>query len=398
MLASIGAIGIIGLAIFFFANLPPQAGNNIESERGGDISSNIPAAEIPLGAVSAAATDTRATSTPVPPLAPITPVRATTSSAQVKQTAQASVASSTKVNTSGSAQVQRILNPYPDPPKGFLEVNTDARASLVNILCTTRGGSLQPVSGSGIIIHPQGIILTNAHVAQFVLLASHPRVNLSCTIRTGSPARSLWRPEVLYIPPVWIKKHAADITEERPVGTGEYDYALLRITSSLDGTALPSTFSFLLPDTRDAIGFLDDLVLVASYPAEFLGGIAAQSDLHPVSSITTIRDLLTFQKNTVDVVSVGGVIGAQSGSSGGAVVNAWGRLIGIISTTSEGETTSDRDLRAITLSYIDRDIKAQSGLNIEGILTGNHAALAANFNTEAASDLILLLIEAIEKR
>ena len=67
-------------------------------------------------------------------------------------------------------------------------------------------------------------------------------------------------------------------------------------------------------DTRDAIGFLGDLTLVASYPAEFIGGIAAQFDLYPASSVTPIQDLLTFRTKTVDLISLGGIIEAQSGS------------------------------------------------------------------------------------
>jgi len=302
------------------------------------------------------------------------------------------------VKVQGDSDVMRVQNPYSSPPLPFSRVNEEARAALVNILCGARNGSLRPVSGSGVIIDPRGVILTNSHVAQYVLLASDPQVDLSCVIRSGSPARPHWSAEVLYIPTIWVKEHANDINTTRPLGTGEHDYALLRINGALINSQLPHSFPYLSPDTRDAIGFVDDQVLVASYPAEFIGGITTQLDLYPASSITTIKSLLTFANKTVDLLSIGGVIEAQSGSSGGALVNEWGRLIGIISTTSEGTTTAQRDLRAITLSYINRDILAQNGSDLPTILEGDVIAQAHDFNETEAPELIRILIEHISGR
>ena len=165
----------------------------------------------------------------------------------------------------------------------------------------------------------------------------------------------------------------------------------------MGGAPVPSTFPYLPIDARDTIGFVDDPVLVASYPAEFIGGMTAQLNLYPVSSVTAIKGLLTFsEEGTVDIVSLGGIIGAQSGSSGGAIVNGWGRLIGLISTTSEGKTTAERDLRAITLSYISRDISVQSGLDLQTILGGNVEAEASAFNASEAPALLELLIDQIK--
>ena len=286
-------------------------------------------------------------------------------------------------------EITRIKNPYTTPPLPFDDVNVAARAALVNILCVPHGGaSLQPISGSGVIIDSRGVILTNAHVAQYVLLSESSRTNLSCVIRAGSPATAQWAAEVLYIPPVWVGAHAAEINTDHPMGTGEHDYALLRITGSLTNAPLPAAFPALAPDTREVIGFLGDPVLGAAYPAEFLGGLQAHNNLHAVSSVSTIDQLLTFGSDTVDMVSIGGVIEAQSGSSGGAVVNAWSRLIGLITTTSEGATTAERTLRATTMSYINRDIKAQTGLDLAAYLHGDLAAREADFNDRIAPDLM----------
>ncbi|MDB5238317.1 MAG: hypothetical protein JWM46_587 [Candidatus Kaiserbacteria bacterium] len=333
---------------------------------------------------TATASSTATTTKPVVKKAPI-----------IKQTSPAAAAP-TASTTKPSGEIVRIENPYSTQPESFSTINTRARGALVNIFCSPKGGSLRPISGSGTIIDSRGVILTNAHVAQYVLLSESPRVNLSCFIRTGSPASSKWIPKVLYIPATWVRDHAADISAEHPLGTGEHDYALLYITDSTDSTPLPATFPAIPVDTREAIGFLNDQVLAASYPAEFTGA-SANYDLYPASSVTNIAQLLTFTTKSVDVISVGSVIEAQSGSSGGSIVNAWGRLIGVITTTSTGATTADRDLRGITLSYINRDIAAQTGSTLLNYLNGDLAAKTAAFTANDAPALYNLIIDQIAR-
>lgn len=297
---------------------------------------------------------------------------------------------------SDGQDVYRVEDPYPFAPQPVDTVNILTRSALVNILCIPFSGSMNPVSGSGVIIDPRGVILTNAHVAQYILLAESSKVSLSCVIRTGAPAQAQWHAEVLYIPPVWVRAHAADITAQHPTGTGEHDYALLRITDSISGAPLSAVPSLSF-DTREGVSFIDDEVLLAGYPAEFMGGMTTESALFPVTSTTKIKDMFTLQSSTVDVVSLGGVIQAQGGSSGGAMVNAWNFLVGIITTTSEGKTTAERDLHALTLSYIDRDLRAQSGLGLKETLAGDVASEAATFSAQQAPALQQLLINQLRK-
>jgi len=295
---------------------------------------------------------------------------------------------------SDTATANRVSDPYPFPPESFITVNERAFAALVNILCTTNTDNLPSISGSGVIIDPRGVILTNAHIAQYVLLAQSGRTAISCVVQSGFPARPLWSAEVLYIPPVWIKEHAADITSAHPVGTGEHDYALLRMTGVIDPNVIPPQSIALPIDVRGAIAFLGDLVLSASYPAEFIGD-TTQYGLLPLSSISKIEELLTFSSQSVDVISLGNVPGAQSGSSGGPVVNAWGRVVGLITTTSAAATLSERELRAITLSYINNDLVRQTGSSLEAFLADDIAEKAKSFREHQAPALIEALIQAI---
>jgi len=296
-----------------------------------------------------------------------------------------------KDKTISGPTAYRIQDPYPTPPLPGEAVNSLARNALVNIFCHGNG-ALRPISGSGVIIDPRGVILTNAHVAQYVLLSQHPRIDLDCFVRTGAPAKEQWVPQVLYIPEVWVRAHAADINADKPLGTGEHDYALLYTARAVGTPPLLAPLPYIPTDTREVIAFPGDTVLVASYPAELSSGIMWYN-LYPVSSFTSVKELLTFAEQSVDAIAVGGVIGAQGGSSGGAIVNMWGRLVALISTTSEGKTTAERTLRGITLAYINRDFALQTGTTLETFIAGDIAEKAADFTRNAFPTLIHLYLE-----
>lgn len=375
---AIAIIVFLAGIVFFFSYVQP----NSSPEKQLSAASVSVSTSRPIAAQAASST-----------LATTTTVRA--SSVDTITVRKPTVEATNQTSTTTDDQISRIQNPYTTPPESFDQVNADSRNAIVNILCEPDGSSsLSPISGSGVIIDPRGIVLTNAHVAQYVLLSESPQINLQCFIRSGSPATAQWSAAVLYIPPVWVTAHADEINEPHPTGTGEHDYALLYITGSVTNNPLPPQFPYLPVDTRWGIGFPEDQVLVASYPAELVGGIAAQYDLYADSSVTTIKQLLTFGAGTPDLVSLGGIIEAQGGSSGGAVVNQWGRLIALIATTSEGTTTSERDLRGISLAYIDSDLQAQSGTNLNGFLQGDPATEVQNFSPTAES-LIQLYVQQI---
>lgn len=291
-------------------------------------------------------------------------------------------------------EIPRIQNPYPFLPLSGDALNTTARASLVNIICTITSDTIHSVTGSGVVIDPRGIILTNAHVGQYVLLSEVAK-HISCVGRTGAPARPTWKLRVMYMPSTWINEHAADLRRERPTGTGEHDYALLLAepltTDSPPVVGLPS----VAIDTREGIAYEGDEVLLAGYPAGFLGTFTAEHNLHPATTITQIGVFYTFTEKLVDLLSLGGVIVAQGGSSGGAVVNRWGRLVGLIATTSDGATTAERDLRAITLAHIDRSVREHTKRGLSDIIGPEAQEFANQFRTEALPALAQKLVDQI---
>lgn len=286
----------------------------------------------------------------------------------------------------------------PATPANFDAVNTVARNAVVNITCTAPGAD-SPISGSGVLIDPRGVILTNAHVAQYVLLKDSGQIALSCMARIGSPAEDAWHVEVLYISSEWIRDHAADIRSEHPLGTGENDYALLRVTGSVNATSVPSPFPSITFNTNFESVSKGQQVLVASYPAGFAAGMAAFSHLALVSTITAIKDLFTFSDaHTADLISLGGIIVAQSGSSGGAVVDQWKSLIAIIATASTATETGDRDLRAITLFHINQSMMKETSKDLTSYVGGNLDVTEAAFKKGLEPDLIKALIDALTKK
>lgn len=273
------------------------------------------------------------------------------------------------------------------------DYNAQTRAALVNILCTTKaGGYFKPISGSGVFISSAGVVLTNAHVGQYFLLTNYPTTNnILCTVRTGSPAVSKYTARLLYLPPAWINTNADQITSQKAMGTGENDYAFLLITGSIDGSPLPTHFPFV-PITKDP-PLPKDPTLLAAYPAGFLDGSIIEMNLYASTALANIIDVFTFTKDTADLVSVGGTIVSQAGSSGGAVVRAQdGALLAIIATASEGTTTAMRDLRAITLGHIDRSLKSQGEAGVVSLLTSDLTKQADSFAADTAPLLTKKLI------
>lgn len=352
-------------------------------------------------------TNTKVYVAPVSQISTTTPSTATTTTkiagAATSTTPQIAkkVATTTKTKPVAAKKVE--IKPVqqapvaPEPTPDFEAINVFARKAIVNILCTTKGGELSPISGTGVVVSPSGLILTNAHLGQYFLLKDWREKNfMSCVIRTGSPAYPKYNLELVYISPAWVANNKTLLKEQNPQGTGENDFAFFRITDAIDHTKLPDPFSFITMNIREVIN-IGETTLLASYPAGFLGGISVLNDLSITSAIAYVSELLTFKDGTIDIISVPRTVVSQKGSSGGAVVDKYGTLIGIITTSSSGNTTAERDLRAITLSYINRDLQKELGINLEQFVTQDIPTFAKKFQEINAPSLTKLITTELEK-
>ena len=286
------------------------------------------------------------------------------------------------------------------PRFSFDELNGQTRPALVNILCTTKsGGSFRPISGSGVVVDPRGIILTNAHIGQYLLLKDYLTKDfIDCVIRTGEPARNRYRATLLYLSPDWIRENASKITEDESTGTGENDFALLLITDAANTELqLPSTFNYIPIDFSNNSLRGAKEVLAAAYPAGFLSGITIQKDLYPTSSVVRVGDIYSFGDKTPDIFSIGGSVLAQAGSSGGAVVSQEGNLMGLIVTSSVGGTTDERNLNALSMSHISNSFKRHTGDDIASLFAGDVRISEKSFNENVAPTLKKLLVDVLTK-
>ncbi|MDO8548380.1 MAG: serine protease, partial [bacterium] len=219
-------------------------------------------------------------------------------------------ATTTSIKKTGVPTQTKTPAPVPPPPLAgqaapssppvvitndlIAQVNTQTRPSLVNILCNLRTANTSSyISGSGLLVDPRGVVLTNAHVAQFFLLQKNPAPNTtSCTVRTGSPAVAAYTAQLLYLPPLWIAANVSQILSASPLGTGERDYALLYITGATQfASPLPSSFPALVLSIESPKQ--NDPVLLAGYPAGFLDANGVQKSLYISSAVSAIEQLYT---------------------------------------------------------------------------------------------------------
>ena len=300
-----------------------------------------------------------------------------------------------------------VITPSPVPPPvitpapevDLAALNASVRSAVVNVLCTAAPGSpMRSISGSGVIIDPRGVVLTNAHVAQGLLLKDYPSSgSVSCVVRIGSPARAMYTTKLLYISKEWVRDNAYQLLSSEPIGTGENDYALLLIDGRTDPSAsLPASFDYLVPDASKIS--LGESLLLCAYPASLLGTISASTNLYASTAYANVQQVFAFYpgRSDTDLFSVGGTVVAQGGSSGGAAVRAGsGTLAGIFVTAVEGATTAESDLRALALTFIDAALYAEGENGLIGALSGNLSAKASAFNSGSAPALAQYLLNVL---
>lgn len=271
---------------------------------------------------------------------------------------------------------------------------TDPIDAIVNIFCTFRTPNyIQTTTGTGFFIDADGIIMTNAHVAQFLLLAAtNDYGEAECIVRTGNPASPQYTASLLYIPPAWIQDNASVLHDAVPMGTGERDYALLFVDGSVNNGPLPAVFPALshsseLLSTR----IKNTEVTAAGYPAGDLLTQGSSVDLIPKKAVTTISELYTFGSRRADVFSIrGSDVGAQ-GSSGGPVLDESGNVIGMIVTRGDDSIDGAGSLRAITISHVHRTIEEETGFTLAEHLDGNIALRSQVFEETVTPFLLAIL-------
>jgi S1-C subfamily serine protease len=280
-----------------------------------------------------------------------------------------------------------------------IATDVSVRDAIVNIFCTMRTKhEVRATTGSGVFIHENGVILTNAHVAQFLLLAEPSRgITTTCTVRAGSPATPKYYAELLYIPPLWVNENAKELHAERPTGNGERDYALLYVTKAIKGE-LPAVFPAITPSIKPLTNSAKhEAVIAAGFPAEIVKTEGSKAAINAVVATTTITELFTYTKNKVDLIGIAPSEVGEQGSSGGPITTRAGNLIGIIATKGNEEKDGAKSLRAITLAYIDRTIREETNVGLMDTISGNLPERAQMFRDIMTPLLANIVIDALKQ-
>ncbi len=184
----------------------------------------------------------------------------------------------------------------------------------------------------------------------------------------------------LYISEKWIENNYQQITSSSPVGTGKYDYALLLITGNTNPTIPLPKFPSLKINTSAEFLNAGEKITVAGYP----GTITSSLEIAKNSSLQTdrvmVKEIFTLNKTSIDVVSTNDTVLAQRGSSGGGAFKN-NELGGIIVSTKNGSSASNYALNILTLDYINREIKNETGKTLSNFVSGDLWKQAKDFET-----------------
>ena len=267
--------------------------------------------------------------------------------------------------------------------------------AIVNILCTfTTDEYVRTTTGTGFFIDPDGVIITNAHVAQFLLLEETSELGESeCVVRSGNPAAPTYRAELLYLPPSWVQENAGVMHQAVPMSTGERDYALLYASETIDNSPLPARFPALgFENSLLPVSTIGESVVAAGYPAGNLLENGPSADLIPQLASTTVSELYTFGSNHADVFSIRGSAVGEQGASGGPVLNTEGNAIGMIVTRGDDQVDGPGSLRAITFSHIEQTIFEETGFSLARNVGGN-LPYRADIFAETLTPFLLTLLQ-----
>ncbi|MBI2096810.1 MAG: trypsin-like peptidase domain-containing protein [Candidatus Sungbacteria bacterium] len=231
--------------------------------------------------------------------------------------------------------------------------------AVVQVICERENNAV--VTGSGVIVSPEGVVLTNAHVVEQAK---------QCFVKTGNPAVSLGKLRIVFAGNTTEKIAATLVPKE--------DFALGKISDVVSSSAAKPPFKYLDLDAEYVMR-IGDGFYAAAYPTELIGSggfLAGKQNL--VYTTTKVIDAFRVDDASVtyDVIELEGSIATQQGSSGSPIISPRdGSVIGIVFGQTGLEIdngfepptiveTARRTELAFLVSHLDRTIKKEKGKSL----------------------------------
>ncbi|MGQ9493396.1 MAG: trypsin-like peptidase domain-containing protein [Anaerolineae bacterium] len=231
------------------------------------------------------------------------------------------------------------------------EIISHTMHAVVQVVALRQGflGGMSPAwTGSGTIVHPSGIVLTNCHVAnpRAMGMPAPPadRLGIAITERSDQP------PVLTYF---------AQVIVQSP----ELDLALLKIVASADGRPVSNLKLPYVPLGDSDTLELGDTVAILGYPG--IGGETVTLTSGCVSGFTQQLELRIARAWIKTDATIAG------GNSGGAAINTNGELIGIPTQAAAGSGVQPVDARPVVDTNRDGRIdERDSPMAIGGFING----------------------------
>ncbi len=224
-------------------------------------------------------------------------------------------------------------------PRGI----SDLALSTVQLLGLN--DDLEPeCAGSGVIVKPDGTILTNAHVVTSQQGCEFSVIGVGITVDSSSPSQLLYRADVLSV-------------------DEQLDLAVLKIAGPLDEGAaeVPTEFPSAPLGDSDTVS-LGDNMRILGYPV--IGGETITLTTGTVSGFTAQADVGTRALIKTDAT-------ISAGNSGGMAVDPDGRVIGIPTKARASESGPAIDCRPLADTNDDGTVdESDNCVSVGGFLNG----------------------------
>lgn len=263
-----------------------------------------------------------------------------------------------KKNQKAGVPVPSAVNPAGTAMPPPLPASTSTRASLtstqiyslvdravVQIICRVGGSTY--ITGSGIIVSPGGIVLSNAHVLQY------PN---ECIVKTGSPTRFLGTLDVVY------SGNVSRLIEGTKVPLQDFAFGVIK------GAKEQFSYLTLNPLYDPRIG---DEFYLASYASELIGNALTDKQALVFTTAKMESYYVTESTRTEhEIIELEGNVSTQEGSSGSPVILPTdGSVVGLVFGQNRGESdmpeaTGKRSEFAFLISYLDGILRQEKGMGI----------------------------------